>query len=201
MCFTGSTQTKTKWGMILKWVLNYLSTTLVFTRHVQEARQASSSPASSPEGPTSTTSTWASSSHTTRVTPLLAPQFLFLFHVIFYRCAVRATDAPWDTVSQRQPLGRCPQDWSWKPAPTGARWPLTPKRKTTQLSVCRIWEGTSQNGGGRKFRELQGRAYIWDKYRKAYFIFFNKRKEMDEHGCEHGKHFHDIWCRYLSFYS
>lgn len=140
--------------MILKWVLNYFSTTLVFTRHVQETRQASTSPTSSPEGPTSTTSPWASSSHTTRVTPLVAPQFLF--HVIFYRCAVRPTDAPWDMVSQRQPLGRCPQEWRWTPSPTWAQWPLAPKRKTTQLSICGIWEDTSQNGGGRKFRDLQG---------------------------------------------
>uniref|UniRef100_A0A8D2ZP71 E3 ubiquitin-protein ligase CBL n=1 Tax=Scophthalmus maximus TaxID=52904 RepID=A0A8D2ZP71_SCOMX len=65
---------------------------------------------------------------------------------------------PRHAVYQRQPLGRCPQARGGTPAPAGTCRPLPPERKTAQLSVHGIWKVTSQNGGGRKLGELQGRA-------------------------------------------
>lgn len=130
-----------------------LSTSLVFTRHVQEAGQASPSPTSSPEGPTSTASPRASTSHSPRVTPLLASQLLFpiLFHFIFY----------WHTVRLPEELCRFSPVCIRTPSPAGTLWPLSPEWKTTQLSICGVCEVTSQNGGPRNLRELQGKVSVW----------------------------------------
>lgn len=150
-------------------VLNALCTSLVIARNVQEARQASASPTSPPEGPTSTASSRASSSYPPRVPPLLARQLLFL--VCFYCCAVRLPVGPRVVVHQRQSPGRRPQDRSRTPAPARTGRPLPPERTATQLSVCRLWEVTSQSGGGRKLRECQGRSFV-----DFCVCFHNKRK-------------------------
>lgn len=140
-------------------IILYLSTSLVFSRHVQEAGQASPSPTAPAEGPTSTASPWASSTYPPRVTSLLASQFLLvvLVHLIFYWHAVGLPDESRDTVSQRRPPRRYPQDCIRSPAPAGPRRrTLAPQRKTAQLSVGGICEVTSQNGWSGKLRELQG---------------------------------------------
>lgn len=69
----------TKQEVVDHWLSVYIprvSSSLVLPRYVSEAGQTSPSPASFPEGPTSATSTRASTSDPPGVAPLVAPELL-----------------------------------------------------------------------------------------------------------------------------